>query len=203
MTEGDRRRTLADAYGNAATIVSGIGPDELGHPTPCPGYDVAALIDHLVEAGRRAAALGHGQAPPPGDDSPHVALAEAPSELRAAAQEAEKAWADDASLSTKTSMPWGAEYAGATLVDMYVAELAAHAWDLAVATGQVDRLDGCLAVPALEGAQAWIKPEYRNLVAPGSPFGSEVDVASDASDWDRFVAFMGRDPRISFRRPDT
>ena len=32
-------------------------------------------------------------------------------------------------------MPWGEEYTGATLVDMYLAELAAHAWDLARATG--------------------------------------------------------------------
>ena len=203
MAEEDRRRTLAAAYENVVTIVSGIAADELGHPTPCPGYDVAGLIDHVVEAGRRAATLGHGHAPPPGDDSPHVALADAPSELRAAAQEAAQAWADDASLSTKTTMPWGADYAGATLVDMYVAELSAHAWDLAVASGRVDRLDRSLAVPALEGAQAWIKPAYRNLVAPGSPFGSEVDVASDATDWDRFIAFMGRDPRTSFRRGDT
>ena len=38
-------------------------------------------------------------------------------------------------------MPWGEEYTGAPLVDMYLAELAAHAWDLARATGQLDRLD--------------------------------------------------------------
>jgi len=72
MAESDRRSTLLDAYENAAVIVSGIGADELGHPTPCPTYDVAILIDHLVEAGRRAAALGRGQAPPPGDESPRV-----------------------------------------------------------------------------------------------------------------------------------
>jgi uncharacterized protein (TIGR03086 family) len=182
--------------------VAGTDPDVLGHPTPCPGYDVAGLIDHLVEAARRAAALGHGHAPPPGDDSPHVSLVDAPGELRAAAQEAAEAWGDDTSLSTKTTMPWGAEYAGMTLLDMYVAELAAHAWDLAVATGQVDRLDPSLAMPALDSARAWVKPEYRNLVGPRSPFGSEVDLAPDASEWDRFVAFMGRDPRISSSRLD-
>ena len=37
-------------------------------------------------------------------------------------------------------MPWGEEYTGATLVDMYLAELAAHTWDLAQATEQLDRL---------------------------------------------------------------
>jgi Mycothiol maleylpyruvate isomerase N-terminal domain len=58
MAHPDRRTTLLDAYENAAVIVSGIDSDELGHPTPCPKYDVAGLIDHLVEAAHRAAALG-------------------------------------------------------------------------------------------------------------------------------------------------
>ena len=74
MVTPDRRSTLIDAYENAAVIVSGISPEQLRNPTPCSGYDVAALIDHVVEAGHRAAALGHGQAPPSGDASPHVEL---------------------------------------------------------------------------------------------------------------------------------
>jgi len=65
MADSDRRSTLLDSYENAAVIVSGIDADELGHSTPCPKYDVAGLIDHLVEAGHRAAALGRGQAPHP------------------------------------------------------------------------------------------------------------------------------------------
>ena len=48
-------------------------------------------------------------------------------------------------------MPWGQEYTGAALADMYLAELAAHAWDLARATGQTGTLDPSLARPALEG----------------------------------------------------
>ena len=70
-------------------------------------------------------------------------------------------------------MPWGEEYTGATLVDMYLAELAAHAWDLARATGQTGKLDPSLALPALAGARAMIKPQYRNM-AGRSPFRGEV-----------------------------
>ena len=94
-------------------------------------------------------------------------------------------------------MPWGEEYTGATLVDMYLAELAAHAWDLARATGQLHKLDPSLALPALEGARAMIKPRYRNMVEPGAPFGAEVHPAPDADDWERLAAFMGRDPRAT------
>src|ERR1700685_4324266 len=197
MADSDRRSTLLDSYQNAAVIVSGIAADQLGHPTPCPKYDVAGLIDHLVEAGHRAAALGRGQAPPPGDESPHVELSDAPGQLRSAAEEAAQEWGDDSSLSLRYTMPWGEEYPGATRVDMYLAELAAHAWDLARATGQLDGLNPSLALPALEGAQAMIKPEYRDLVEPGSPFGAEVPPPSGADDWERSAAFMGRDPRAS------
>ncbi len=200
MADPDRRRTLLCSYENAAVVVSGIDAEQLGHPTPCPKYNVAGLIDHLVEAGQRAAALGRGQTPPPGDEFPHVELSGAPGQLRRAAEEAAEAWGDDSALSSRFTMPWGEEYTGATLVDMYLTELAAHAWDLARATGQLDRLDPSLALPALDGARAMIKPQYRDMVEPGAPFGAEVPPPPGADDWDRLAAFMGRDPRASLGR---
>jgi uncharacterized protein (TIGR03086 family) len=93
------------------------------------------------------------------------------------------------------TMPWGEEYTGATLLDMYVAELATHAWDLARATRRLDGLHPSLAVPALDGARAMIKPAYRDMVEPGSPFGAEIPPPPGADDWERLAAFMGRDPR--------
>jgi uncharacterized protein (TIGR03086 family) len=200
MAHPDRRAPLLESYENAAVIVSGITAEQVTLQTPCPGYDVAGLIDHMVEAAYRAAALGRGRTPPVGDDSPHVELADAPAQLRRAADEAAQAWGEDSRLSSSVTMPWGEEYSGATLVNMYLAELAAHAWDLALATGQLDRLDPSLAVSALDGARAMIKPEYRDMVATGSPFGAEVPPPADADDWERLAAFMGRDPRASLDR---
>jgi hypothetical protein len=92
-------------------------------------------------------------------------------------------------------MPWGEEYGGSTLVDLYLAELAAHAWDLARATGQLDRLDPSLALPALDGARAMIKPQYCNMVEPGAPLAADVPPQPGADDWELLAAFMGRDPR--------
>jgi uncharacterized protein (TIGR03086 family) len=197
MADPDRRSTLVASYENAAVIVSAINREQLAHPTPCPKYDVAALIDHLVEAGNRAAALGRGRTPPPGDESPHVELSDAPAQLRRAAKEAAVAWDGDSALSSTFTMPWGEEYTGATLVDMYLAELATHAWDLGLATRQLDKLDRSLALPALDGARAMIKPQYRDMVEPGVPFGAEVPLPPGADSWERLAAFMGRDPRAS------
>ncbi len=44
-------------------------------------------------------ALGRGQEPPPGDESPHVELSDAPGQLRSAAEQAAQAWGDNSSLS--------------------------------------------------------------------------------------------------------
>jgi hypothetical protein len=100
-------------------------------------------------------------------------------------------------LSSELLTPWGEKYDGATLVDMYVAELAAHAWDLARATGHLDTLEPSLALPALDGARAMIKLQYRDMLGPGVPFAKEVTPPPRADGWERLAAFMGRDPRAT------
>lgn len=194
MTTTDRRPVLYRAYDHAADIVAGVTPAQLGAATSCDQFDVATLIDHIVGAGHRAAALGRGVSPS-GEEFPHVELSDAPEELRQAGKDAEAAWSDDATLSSTVTMPWGEVYTGATLVDMYLAELTGHAWDLASATGQLDRLDGDLAEVGLDAARSMLKPEYRNLVEPGSPYGSEVAAPADPTGWERLAAFLGRNPR--------
>jgi uncharacterized protein (TIGR03086 family) len=194
MTTTDRRSALFQAYDLAADVVAAVADDQLGRPTHCPEYDVATLVDHLVGAGHRAVALGRGESPG-SDEFPHVELADAPEQLRHAGRDAQAAWSDDARLAATVTMPWGERYTGATLVDMYLAELTTHTWDLAGATNQLGQLDADLAPTALEGAHAMLKPEYRNLIATGSPFGAEVEAPADATDWDRLAAFMGRQPR--------
>lgn len=69
--------------------------------------------------------------------------------------------------------------------------MATHTWDLAWATGQLDLLDEELAIIALEAAPAMLKPEYRNSMEAGSPFGAEQVAPPDATAWERLAAFMG------------
>lgn len=192
-TADDRRDALGLGFANAAAVAAGVEADQVGGPTPCHAFDVQALVDHLVGAGWRVVALGRGEQPT-GEAFPHVEVADAAGELEAAAAQAALAWAEDARLSALIEMPWGETYSGRVLVDMYLAELAAHAWDLAAATGQLAKLDPELPASALAGARAVIKPEYRDMMGPGEPFAAEVEPPEGATDWDRFAAFMGRPP---------
>lgn len=187
----DRRGALVAAYTHAADVAAGIQSDQLAGPTPCPDYDVATLMDHLVGAGWRAVALGRGETPSGEGEFPHVELADMPGRLRDAGAEAATAWTDDR-LSATTTMPWGEIYVGSTLVDMYLSELMAHAWDLAVATGQAPRCDEDLAAAALAAAHAMLRPEYRDMMGTGNPFSAEQPAGGDATTFERFAAFMGR-----------
>ncbi len=189
----DRRPWLLAAYHLAATAVAGVRGEQLLEPTPCPAFDVAALVDHLVGAGWRAVALGRGEVPTAEGAFPHVELADAPGELRRAGTEAEAVWSAER-LGAMTTMPWGETYAGWQVVDIYLSELMAHTWDLAVATGQVPACDEELATAALVAARSMLKPHNRDAAGPGSPFGPEQEAGDEASTLERFVAFMGRRP---------
>ncbi len=198
MPNTDRRPALYASYEHAAQIVSNVSADELDSPTPCPAYTVSDLVDHLLGAAARAASLGRGE-PQTSDAFPHVQLADAAPLLLQSGNEAAAAWSDDERLAASVAMPWGETYTGAVLVDMYLAELTAHTWDLAFATAQLERLDPALAGPALDGARTMMKPEYRNAMGEGNPFASEVPAPDDATPWEYLAAFMGRDPSLAAR----
>lgn len=191
-TTADRRPDLYRAFEHAAGVTQGVQPSQLDLPTPCQKYDVAELIDHIVMAANRAVEIARNEAPKDAGTR-HVELSEAPEEIRKAGKEAVDAWSDDSRLTMEVTMPWGEAYPGSVLVDMYLTELATHAWDLAAATGQVERLDRSLAQPTLTAARAMLKPEYRN--EEGSPFGPEVEAPEGATTWESLAAFMGREPR--------
>lgn len=193
MTDNDLRPELATAYGQAITVSEAVDADQLGLPTPCREMELSALLDHLVFAARRAAALGMGKAPAIEQKAPHIELAEVPGALRDAATEAAHAWGDDASLDRVLTMPWGEEYTGRALLCIYLIEIATHAWDVAAASGNLQLLDEGLGAAVLACAEASIKPEYRNDA--GNPFGPEVEPPVDATSWERLAAFMGRTPR--------
>lgn len=193
MTTTDYRPALGQAYDQAARVLEGIKPDQLGGATACPDYDVAGLIDHIVGAGEGVVAMGKGEER--SMDFAHVELAEAPGKLSQAGQDAAAAWGDDSRLTAEITMPWGETYTGQTVVEMYATELATHAWDLAAATGQLDRLDPALATSVLAAARSMLNPAFRDAMGKGKPFGAEVSAPADATDWERLAAFMGRDPR--------
>ena len=72
---------------------------------------------------------------------------------------------------------------------LYTTDVFMHAWDLARATGQDDRLDAEHAAELLVG----MEPIDAMLRASGQ-YGPRVEPPPDADATDRLMAFVGRDP---------
>jgi uncharacterized protein (TIGR03086 family) len=73
---------------------------------------------------------------------------------------------------------------GINTVDVFV-----HGWDIARATGQDARLDPALCTELLDFTVQLLPPDGR-----GNGFGPVVEIDSDASVVDRFIAYTGRKP---------
>jgi len=178
------RRAL-DATG---VLVAGVGTGQWGLPTPDDGWDVRALVDHLVSGNLWAAELAAGRTiAEVGDRLDGDVLGADPlgayeASARAAAAVFEAPGALDAPCAVSYGPVPGWIYGGHRLVEVVV-----HGWDLAVATGQ-DRVldpelvDGCLAV---------VEPQAEQLKATEA-FGTAVDVPDDADPQTRLLALLGR-----------
>lgn len=177
---------LADVLDATEKIIRGVRPEQQHLPTPCPKYDVGALVNHLVGWLSHFAAAASGQTAP-GDPAAHQ-VGDAPGEeFHAAAQRAVDAFRGGAAQHP-IDLGHGPQ-PGTIVFDMMLIEYIGHGWDLAKATGQPAPFPPEAAEAALAAARQMLKPEYR-----GEVFGEPVPVPDDAPPVDRLVAFIGRDP---------
>ena len=182
------------AVASTADIVTATPDGQLGAPTPCTGWDVRALLSHVIGTLWLAEGLLADRAPrhrmapgglPEADlvgDDPAAAYAEASAAALAAAGTGDAL--TRVHLTPLGEMP-GPALAGFTTLDILV-----HGWDLARATGQPADLDGRLAAHVLGFAeQALATPESR-----AGRIGPALPVATGAPVTDRLAAFLGRQP---------
>jgi uncharacterized protein (TIGR03086 family) len=166
----------------ARRVVAAIGPDQLDRPTPCPDFDVRALIGHLLEWGPALVAAGYRAEPTtsyPDLDGYLDAIA--------AAWGRPQAWTGTASLG-------GHEMPATTMGGMVLGEVVVHGWDLARASGQPvdwpeELLDFLCAEVDRTGEQGRAMGVY----------GPVVPVPPEASTLDRLIGLTGRDPGWTYR----
>jgi uncharacterized protein (TIGR03086 family) len=189
-SDTDTLALLERALDQTAAIIAAIPASQAGLPTPCPGWDVRALVRHLVGQDMRnflvsvRGETADWQAPADelGDDWA--------AEFGDRAGQLLAAW-HAADLGQPIAMPGGGEAPLHGRVDQQIAELATHGWDLVKATGQRADLDPALAEHALDWSHGMLRPEFRG---PDKAFGPEVPVSPDAPAYDRLAGWFGRDP---------
>jgi uncharacterized protein (TIGR03086 family) len=184
------RELLESAVGYALAGAALVTPQLLSRPTPCPGWDLEMLLDHVSDSigvlREAMATAGVGAGPAighPGEGPDPVAR------LRGQA----------ARLLGVGAVAWPAEHRvvigdrelTASMVAMTGAvEIAVHGWDISVACGARRPVPPVLAAVLLSIVPLLITPETR----PGL-FADPVRLSGPASPGDQLVAFLGRHPR--------
>jgi uncharacterized protein (TIGR03086 family) len=178
------------ALDQTAAIIAGIGAGQAALPTPCPDWDVRALLRHLIGQDLRNFTVSAR-----GDTADWRAPADD------AGEDCEAAFRDRATrlmavwraadLDRPVATPGGGQAPLRARASQQIAELAVHGWDLVKATGQRASLDPQLAEHALDWSHRMLRPEARG---PGKAFGLEVPVSPDAPIYDRLAGWFGRDP---------
>ena len=171
-----------------ASVLSGIEAGEFTLATPCTEWDVRAVVDHVVGGTGRFTAILDGEPEPDrsvdrlGDD---------------ALGSFHRHFAGFLASSSRAGMLVGSYrhtrfgmISGEQVVRMRANEYLAHAWDLAVATGQVVELPTELATRSIDLFEE-LKTTFGNDLRPAY----EPEVAGgDASTIDHYVAYFGRSP---------
>jgi uncharacterized protein (TIGR03086 family) len=186
---------LQPAARRMEALVAGISDDQLGLPTPCPAYRVADLLDHIAsfalafDAAARKDLAALQDRPGPGDAArlPDDWRERIPRDLTTMV----RAWSQPDAWEGMTRIG-GGDSPGSVAGMVGLEELVVHGWDLARASGQDYAPDRGSLDGALTTLQMFQQPGKQN--PPGSPFGSAVEVAGDATLLDRVVALSGRDP---------
>ena len=170
------------------SVVSHIAREQWSAATPCEGWDVQTLLNHLVSGNLWAAELAAGATIEEvgdrldGDLLNGDALAAYEASAKAAAAAFEAPGAMEAPCAVSYGPVPGSVYAGHRFVDVLI-----HGWDLAVATDQDTTLD-----PVLVSAAYELLRSQADMVRGSGMFGNDLEVPADAGVQTRLLAFIGR-----------
>jgi uncharacterized protein (TIGR03086 family) len=158
-----------------AVLLTELRPELADRETPCSGWMVHDLVDHVVLAPERFARMVRGESIDWSAATPSAGTDPAGA-FRSRADDLLRAWGDNP------------RPAGAPGLDWQCAEIAVHTWDLATAVGMpTDGLDAEVAERGLAFMEANLTPENR---APA--FGPQQPAPEGANVYQRLAAFAGR-----------
>ncbi len=188
---------LAQGLAAVEEIVAAIDEQRWSAPTPCPGWSVRELLNHLIGGNRGFAAVLTGQASP---DWSADHLADDPlGAYRQAAAQVQSAFAQPGALDKVITVPFGT-VPGAVALHLRITEILVHGWDLARATEQATSgLPAELAEQELEFSRSTLD----QIPAGQHPFAPPQPVPDDAPAIDRLAALLGRSvtsPSAEFTR---
>jgi uncharacterized protein (TIGR03086 family) len=176
---------LGRTLDQTVTYIAAVKPVQASLRTPCPHWDVRALINHSVyDLQLFETMVTGGERPAPGADL--IGEDNWGPVFQAAADKLMEAWKRRGVDGTIKVGPLG-EVPATWVIGQHLSDIAVHGWDIARATDQNTEGDPDVGETALEWGRANLKPEFR-----GDAFGPEVKPKENAPLYDRLANFFGR-----------
>ncbi|GAA1245488.1 TIGR03086 family metal-binding protein [Kitasatospora nipponensis] len=201
-------RSHADALALAAPIVAAVRAEQLELPTPCAGWTLRRLLEHVVgqQYGFAAAARGSGARPEVWADhrfeqGPGAALA-ALAGFADSARELVVSFADAADQGRPFALPeisTEQDFPAERAIAFHLLDTLVHAWDVAAAVGVPLECPQPLAALLLRVAEQ--VPGGAQDRGPGRAFGPGLAGRPDQPPFDRALALLGRVPHWTPPRP--
>jgi uncharacterized protein (TIGR03086 family) len=164
--------------------------DQWTEATPCPDWDVHALVEHLVTGNERfVVRLGGGQPGKPTDRSAATSQDLVDAYERTAA-EVLVAFDQPGARQNVSQWPIGA-LRGDDVLGLKITETLVHGWDLQQALGTPIDFDPT----TIAEAHAWSEPMLARIPEGRNPFGTPQPCPDDAAPLDRLAALLGRQVR--------
>ena len=190
----DMTLLVSKACARTTDVLAAVKDDQLDGATPCEKLTVRELVAHVGGLGAAFAAaarkdLGQLTDSPPGDGGYQLDRdwrSQYPGNLALLAD----CWRDPGAWNGMTRVG-GADLPGEVCGMVALTEVVVHGWDVAVATGQDFEVDDDVAHAVLA--------HLASFAADGPVeglFGPAVEIGSDATVFERALAFSGRDPRV-------
>ncbi len=182
----DLNDALEISWAQGAALVDGLRSEDLDAPTPCAGWGIRELLNHILGETRMMTLVNRGQTAglDQGDlvgDGSRLAAT-----WQKMARDNVESWRGGG-LHGERSYPYGTFPAEEAVV-INLGEVLLHSWDLAQATGRSYVLDDELATPvhALYASVALDDQRARGV------FGPDLKAPPDALVGDRLLALLGR-----------
>lgn len=183
------------AVDTSMRLVAGIAAGDLDRATPCDGWNLRALLEHMTVQHRGFARAATGVRSGVADWAPRSLGNDPAGRYAEAAAGVTAAFGAEGVLEREFWLPEiraDEAFPAPLAIGFHTLDYVTHSWDVAAALGaQPEFAPGLVEAVRPMAEQIPDTPEVRG---PGGPFRRGVEVAADAPPLHRFLAALGRDP---------
>jgi uncharacterized protein (TIGR03086 family) len=178
---------VAEATAVLADVLSHVSASDWVAPTPCPGWSVAQVLNHVVATLTKFSDFAEGQTAAPRTPTGDLLSPDARTAFAAARARALAAWANP-EPERRCQLPFG-EFSAAQAASIAAFDVLLHAWDIAQAVGApISAPSERLRTVATSVAERLVTPE---AIADG--FYAQPRRGPEVPGWGDLLWRTGRD----------